>query len=509
MLNYTALIHNFTDTSDSSPIDLSKFSQCELIVFRILIFTQDQNYLTLFVLKLFFNSLGAIGALLVIVVYWKRARKHQSEKLIIVLSVTDLMFNTFSLASVLAIHFGALELDSVNIRNTFCILNSALFSVVTFSSMWIILLIQLNRYAAIVTPERYRMQFAASTVRCKLIVVFMLAIAVGFLCCMQFLLANRNAILVLELLWHLIRIVFVSYDAGCMVYVFSRVAKTFKAEPLMFGSRNKKMSDHNNSSRNKSLEKSGKECKDQVFLYPTFPTVTPSVAASDGTCDYLNGDHKLTKQNQLASYRTTPEKVSNVSFSTVYPSSMGLKRQRRQFSVQFLSASDCVNRIEFDKFNHKPDRKKQSCASISSACKISSTSMYNSETCEALNHRPRRGRKRRSIGLDASRKGGWGSSVNKYSPAYHQKLVTWTLFVITVAFILSNMPHFFMEAIMFVVIRFHLIQRLPNNSQRYHHSPDNSPFRNLVQVVRVVHDHHVNSIPTNITPNTALAIIKM
>ena len=98
--------------------------------------------------------------------------------------------------------------------------------------------------------------------------------------------------------------------------------------------------------------------------------------------------------------------------------------------------------------------------------------MYNSETCEALNHRPRRGRKRRSIGLDASRKGGWGSSVNKYSPAYHQKLVTWTLFVITVAFILSNMPHFFMEAIMFVVIRFHLIQRLPNVSSGFFPEPN-------------------------------------
>ena len=33
------------------------------------------------------------------------------------------------------------------------------------------------------------------------------------------------------------------------------------------------------------------------------------------------------------------------------------------------------------------------------------------------------------------------------------------------------------------------------NSQRYHHSPDNSPFRNLVQIVRVVHDNHVNSHP--------------
>ena len=69
-----------SDDGASQPADFSKltdFSQCEIIVFRILLFTLDPNYLYLFFLKCTFNTLGAVGALVVVAVYWSRAQKHQ------------------------------------------------------------------------------------------------------------------------------------------------------------------------------------------------------------------------------------------------------------------------------------------------------------------------------------------------------------------------------------------------------------------------------------------------
>ena len=86
------------------------------------------------------------------------------------------------------------------------------------------------------------------------------------------------------------------------------------------------------------------------------------------------------------------------------------------------------------------------------------TSVYDSETFEA--RRPRsihRMYPRKKISSSNNR-------TQSHSPAYHQKMVTRTLFIVTVVFILSNMPHFFMEAIMFVLIRFCSVTNVPKVS---------------------------------------------
>ena len=53
------------------------------------------------------------------------------------------------------------------------------------------------------------------------------------------------------------------------------------------------------------------------------------------------------------------------------------------------------------------------------------------------------------------------STKGVYTPAYQQKLVTRTLFVITVAFIISNMPYFLIQSVLFIIGNFFPSNRVP------------------------------------------------
>ena len=55
----------------------SSIAKCERLVASVVLFTRLPNYFAYFIFKFCVNILGALGALLVIAVYWNRAKKYQ------------------------------------------------------------------------------------------------------------------------------------------------------------------------------------------------------------------------------------------------------------------------------------------------------------------------------------------------------------------------------------------------------------------------------------------------
>ena len=82
--DYEDALLALNSSASSQYLSPSSIAKCERLVETVILFTRLPNYVPYFVFKFCVNILGTLGTLLVIAVYWNRAKKHQRLFLFIV-----------------------------------------------------------------------------------------------------------------------------------------------------------------------------------------------------------------------------------------------------------------------------------------------------------------------------------------------------------------------------------------------------------------------------------------
>ena len=147
--------------SDHSALIPQPTTRCELVYNKNLGGTAGQ--VLLFFIKAIIALVGFGGNYLVIVVYKRKRGCHPSEFLILSIAIVDFLFCTLNLMFLVFLCMSPIlgYINNTSICTFFgCFINSASYTFTTFSSLFLICVITINRYVAICKPHDYTTYFS-------------------------------------------------------------------------------------------------------------------------------------------------------------------------------------------------------------------------------------------------------------------------------------------------------------------------------------------------------------